>query len=135
MLYLDTFDTRYRDAVKSKHEVDDFLGYSTIAAKLSELEKMARAEKKPKPAASAAPAKESEVPAAPAAESESSVPAAASAEDGGPESTMGKLSEDDQQLWRQQMLKTIRTHVRFLAEPKTQADLEHSNFVTVAMRA
>ena len=31
VLYLDTFDTRYRDAVKSKHEVDDFLGYSTIA--------------------------------------------------------------------------------------------------------
>ena len=122
VLYLDTFDTRYRDAVKSKHEVDDFLGYSTVATKLSELEKLARAEKKPKPAASAAPAEESEEAAAPAAES--SVPAAASAQDSGPESTMGKLSEDDQQLWRQQMLKTIRTHVRFLAEPKTQADLE-----------
>lgn len=122
VLYLDTFDTRYRDAVKSKHEVDDFLGYSTIAAKLSELEKMARADKKPKPAASADVAEEKA--AAPAAESSEPAAASADQEGNGPESTMGKLSDDDRQLWRQQMLKTIRTHVRFLAEPKTQADLE-----------
>ena len=38
LLYKDTFDARYRDAVKSKHEATDFLHYPSVKAKLTAIE-------------------------------------------------------------------------------------------------
>ncbi|CAK9038002.1 Uncharacterized protein SCF082_LOCUS22412 [Durusdinium trenchii] len=88
LVYNQAFDNRYRDAVKAKHELEDFLGYPTVAKLLQDAEAQVRSEKKP------------------AAESNTSV--------------------EDQQQWRQHMLKTIRAHIRLIPEGKSQAELEQA---------
>ncbi|CAE7245726.1 unnamed protein product [Symbiodinium sp. CCMP2592] len=106
LVYLDTFDGRYRDALKSKHECAD------------DIEAALRKESKPAEVLF-------EVPAAPAGSGDapSSSTGAGSAASAAEEA---KLTKDEQQQWRQFMLKTLRSQVRFVSDHKAASDLEQA---------
>ncbi|CAE6960417.1 unnamed protein product [Symbiodinium sp. CCMP2592] len=101
LVYLDTFDGRYRDALKSKHECADVLGYPSIKKNRGyrgSLEK----------GSGDAPSS-----------STGTGSAASAAEE-------AKLTKDEQQQWRQFMLKNLRSQVRFVSDHKAASDLEQA---------
>ena len=124
LLYKETFDARYRDAVKSKHEAVDFLDYPSVKAKLAAVEDALRKESKPSSADSDQPsaAGTSAVVAASATASEN-LDAAASA---AAEDDFEKLCHDDRDSWRAFMLKTIHASVRFVADLGSAQQLEQA---------
>ena len=131
VLYADAFDGRYRDAVKSKHEAGDFLAYATVKKRLSDVEDALRSEAKPAgaPAGVVSTATGAATSLVSAAEGSANTAKAASASEGGGSDAQhdrlyNSLSADEQEMWRQHMLKTIRTHCRFVVDNSSAADLE-----------
>ena len=117
LLYKDTFDARYRDAVKSKHEALDFLDYPSVKAKLTAVEDALRKESKPGGADSDQPsAAGTSAVAAASATASGNLDAAASA----------AICHDDRDSWRAFMLKTIHASVRFVADSGSAQQLEQA---------
>lgn len=114
LLYSPEFDNRYKDAIKARHEVADFVAYPSIKKELEAVEGKVREESKPPPVAASAKAE-----AKPPAKAQ---PPARTVEE--PElQGFAALQEDDQQHWRQHILNQVRSHVRFVADQKTESDL------------
>lgn len=119
LIYSDSFDGRFRDCVKTKSQVEDFMAYPSIAQEVKEVEKLARQEAEPEKQPSAASA------AADNAEGFDDVDDGIQeepAETAGPDSSSG-MPEEEKQQWRQHMLKLLRTHVRFVPDKKTEQEL------------
>ncbi|CAL1151682.1 unnamed protein product [Cladocopium goreaui] len=119
LIYSDSFDGRFRDCVKTKSQVEDFMAYPSIAQEVKEVEKLARQEAEPEKQPSAASA------AADNAEGFDDVDddiQEEPAETAGPDSSSG-MPEEEKQQWRQHMLKLLRTHVRFVPDKKTEQEL------------
>ncbi|CAL1174054.1 unnamed protein product [Cladocopium goreaui] len=122
------YDARYKDAIKSKHEVEDFLNYTTLKTTMETIEKMTRQEDKPEglngdeeqKARTEEERQETELEAASASEAAAAseaAPASEEVEDNG-------LSEADKVMWRQHMRKILNQHVRFVADHRTNVELE-----------
>ena len=130
LVYTGDFDGRYRDAIKSKHELDDFLAYPSVAKELQEVEQKVRAE--------AAPQTDGQAAADPAAP-DSEVPKQGGDDGNDDENdeenietakespeTKDNLSSEDRVQWRRHMLKHLQTHVRLVPDQKTEAELTQS---------
>jgi hypothetical protein len=122
------YDARYKDAIKSKHEVEDFLNYTTVKTTMENIEKMTRQEAKPEglngdeeqKARTEQERQETQLEAASASEAAAAseaAPASEEVEDTG-------LSEADKVMWRQHMRKILNQHVRFVADHRTNVELE-----------
>ena len=126
LVYNDTFDGRYRDAIKSRHDVQDFLQYSSVAKQMSELEALIRQDASPDPAQTSQSGENLGSAAASA-----SVPENGASEDVersavSAEAADEKMPAEQAQQWRQHMLKTMQAHIRFVTDKKSQAELEQA---------
>ena len=120
VLYSDTFDGRYRDAVKSKHECPDFMDYPSVKKRLQEVEEALRREQGPETAAAETTASEK------SAAQASGQSTAAPAEPKLGTSMEEKMSKHEAEEWRQHMLKNLRAQIRFVSDKKSAAELEQA---------
>jgi len=118
----------YRDAIKSRHDVQDFLQYSSVAKQMSELEALIRQD--------ASPADPGQTTTG-SGENLGSAAASAGVPEGGAsddversavsaEAADQKMPAEQAQQWRQHMLKTMQAHIRFVQDKKSQAELEQA---------
>ena len=122
------YDMRYKDAIRSKHEVEDFLNYPTLKSVMENIEKMTRQEAKPD-GSKDDEQKEANATEESQAEAASASEAAAASEDVTVPAVEKKeennnMSEEDRIMWRQQMRKVLNQHVRYVSDHRTSADLE-----------
>lgn len=124
LVYGSQYDLRYKDAIKSKREVQDFLNYPSLKSTMENIEQKVRPETTPE-ATQERPAEivaaETE-PQPQETEAASASEAAAASESTAPSSTA--LSEADKALWLQHMRKVLAQHVRFVSDHRTNVDLE-----------
>ncbi|CAK9001222.1 Uncharacterized protein SCF082_LOCUS6841 [Durusdinium trenchii] len=124
LVYGSQYDLRYKDAIKSKREVQDFLNYPSLKSTMENIEQKVRQETTPE-ATQERPAEivaaETE-PQPQETEAASASEAAAASESTAPSSTA--LSEADKALWLQHMRKVLAQHVRFVSDHRTNVDLE-----------
>lgn len=128
LVYGDSFDPRFKDAVKSKHAVEDFLAYPSVEKPLANVEAHIRSEKRPPSAGQPQAETSSTGPGAVAAsaDTETAEAAASAASAAAADNRHSQLTEEEQQQWRQQMLRTLQAHVRFVTDGKNQAELEQN---------
>ncbi|CAE7207986.1 unnamed protein product [Symbiodinium sp. KB8] len=124
-LYSDTFDGRYRDAVKSKHEIGDFFAYASVKKRLDDVQALLRQESGPETKSN--PASTTATGAGAAGSTSAAASAASAGSASAASAAVEKLSADEQEEWRQHILKILKSQVRLLpAENKTVSELEQS---------
>ena len=120
--YSDAFDGRCRDAIKSKHEVADFFAYTSVKRRLDEIETLLRQEAEPSSSAAQTTTTATIGCSGQAANAEPKRRAAASAAEA---EGYDKLGADEQDRWRQHVLKLIKSHIRLIpADNKSVTELE-----------
>ena len=122
LVYNVIFDGRYRDAIKSKLTVTDFLDYPSIKSRFDDILKVLREESVPLTAAAATDAAVVGVTSSTngggqSASATTTTTTATAAENTGFDS----MSPEDKDKWEKYMLKIIRTHVRFISDDKKSA--------------
>ena len=115
LVYGDSFDPRFKDAVKSKHAVEDFLAYPSVEKPLANVEAQIRSEKRPPSAGQPQAEASNPEPDAAAASAETET-AEAAASAAAADDQHSQLTEEEQQQWRQHMLRTLQGHVRFVTD-------------------
>ena len=119
VVYSSEFDGRYRDALKSKHEYSDFLDYPSVKKRVEAIEAALRKEISPTDgegvAASASAA---------GATSETQTAGVGESSAASNPEVDSKLTQVEQEQWRQIMLRNLRTQVRFVSDNKSASELE-----------
>ena len=123
VIYGQEYDGRYKDGIKNRHEVQDFLAYSSVKSTMENLGALVRQEARPQ--APNAPQVEEKAEETETAEAEASeaAPASVTAAEAAPAST---LTDSDAAMWRQHMRKVVQQHVRFVSDHRSNADLEEA---------
>ena len=121
LVYSNTWDSRYKDAIKSKLRVPDFLDYESVRAHLEDILSQVKAERTAAGGISATP------------EAGSSQAGSAGAGNGGgagsalaetPEKGFHSLQPSEQVQWDKVIEKQIRTYIQLIPDQKTQSGLE-----------
>lgn len=135
LIYSNTFDGRYRDAMKSRLDVADFLDYPSVKDRIDAVVDATKAERDNVAAATAASAADPTTDGASAAGGDGAGATAGAGDRGAtpsaeqtpsaaePEVTTGfaSLSESDQLYWNKYINKHINTYVKLVPDQKTQA--------------
>ena len=123
LIYTTEWDPRFRDAIKTKMRVVDFMEYESVKKEFDEIltqvqeEKAALAKALGVPAASA-----QSTPAAPGESGDNT-----GAEHAGGDSTgFASLAESAQAYWNRYIEKQIKTYIALIPDCKSQADLENA---------
>lgn len=127
MVYMNTFDMRYKDCMKSRGEVLDLLDYPSVAERVKEIRDAIVAE--------TAPAAGSEPPSTVTCKDQStentSGDSSAPAATAGASATADKqakgfdmLSEEDQAYWMKHIKKTVNTYVARIADTGSSSELQ-----------
>ncbi|CAK0830711.1 unnamed protein product [Prorocentrum cordatum] len=122
MVYTVNWDPRFRDAIKSKCTVTDFMAYDSVAGAIKEVTDMISVER----AASMKCVENGGSETAGTAEG-AAVPAAGSAVSAAPAAAEGFeiLGTTEKEHWQQHVDKTVRTYINFIVEgKKSQAEIE-----------
>ena len=125
MVYTIAWDGRFRDAIKSKLKIADFLGYESVKADMDEVLTQLKNEREAKKGAGT-----DSTTTASAGQTGTTTAPAGSAGSTGPESstpaTTGweSLQDTDKEYWDKHMDKQIRTYIQYITEKKSVTDLE-----------
>ncbi|CAK0864940.1 unnamed protein product, partial [Prorocentrum cordatum] len=116
-IYTVNWDMRYKDAVRSKHKINEFLEYDSVQEKLNEIK--VELAKEMSVAIDCAQGSAGGGTAASATATETATPEAAP-------SGFESLPESEQEQWVKYANKLLSTHVELIPEPKTGAELENA---------
>ena len=132
ILFGEEHDGRYKDAVKGKHDVQDFLAYASVASAMQDVEALVRQNVKPGVSAETVKGAEEKLPNKTKEEDKDrqAEDEAASASEAATASAvatkLAALSEPDQVVWKNHMRKVLHQHVRFVPDHRSSADLEET---------
>lgn len=122
MVYTVQWDQRFKDAIRSKLKIEDFLDYESVRAALDHVKDLLTQERSA--AATAATAEEG---GAGEGSPKGGTAASAGTADAPPPTTgFASMCNQDQNHWDQYIRKQLRTYVHIIPETKSMAELEHA---------